>query len=183
MSRQPVMVTNRSPDSSGRQDVDPGVRRRDVVAEEIDRSFKMPLARYLWQSRILVVLSSPLLYFCFLALLVLDISVSTYQAVCVPIYEIPKVHRADYLIFDRSRLRYLNHLERVNCRYCSYANGLIAYVGEIAARTEQHWCPIKHSREIPSPHSRYDQFLHYGDAAAYREGVERVRRNFDDLNG
>ena len=63
MSRQPVMVTNRSPDSSGRQDVDPGVRRRDVVAEEIDRSFKMPLARYLWQSRILVVLSSPLLYF------------------------------------------------------------------------------------------------------------------------
>jgi len=93
------------------------------------------------------------------------------------------VHRADYLIFDRSKLRYLNHLERVNCRYCSYANGLIAYVGEIAARTEQHWCPIKHSHEIPSPHSRYDQFLHFGDAAAYREGVERVRCNFDDLNG
>jgi hypothetical protein len=54
---------------------------------------------------------------------------------------------------------------------------------EIAARTEQHWCPIKHSHEIPSPHSRYDQFLHFGDAAAYREGVERVRRNFVDLNG
>jgi hypothetical protein len=46
-----------------------------------------------------------------------------------------------------------------NCRYCSYANGLIAYVAEIAGRTEQHWCPIKHSQGIPIHHSRYDQFF------------------------
>jgi hypothetical protein len=131
----------------------------------------------------MVVLSSPFIYICFLAFLLLDVSASTYQAVCFPIYGIPKVKRSAYLIFDRSKLPYLNHLERLNCRYCSYANGLIVYVGEIVARTEQHWCPIKHGHDIPSPHSRYEQFFPFGDAASYREGVERVRRNFDDLNG
>ena len=153
------------------------------MAEETDRSLRMPLARYLRHSRIMVVLSSPFIYLCCLAFLVLDISISMYQAVCFPICEIPKVNRADYLIFDRSKLLYLNHLERLNCRYCSYANGLIGYVAEIAARTEQYWCPIKHSHEIPSPHSRYDQFIRFGDAPAYCEGVETVRRNFVDLNG
>jgi hypothetical protein len=31
----------------------------------------------------------------------------------------------------------------VNCVYCGYFNGLIAYVQEIAARTEQFWLPHK----------------------------------------
>ena len=74
------------------------------MAEETDRSLRMPLARYLRQSRVMVVLSSPFIYLCFLAFLLLDISVSMYQAVCFKIYEIPNVHRADYLIFDRGKL-------------------------------------------------------------------------------
>jgi len=55
------------------------------------------------------------------------------------------------------------------CVYCGYANGLIAYVREIAARTEQYWCPIKHARPIPAPHARYRVFFEYGDARAYRQ--------------
>jgi hypothetical protein len=43
----------------------------------------------------------------------------------------------DYLAFDRHPLQYLNLIEKVNCEYCAHANGIFAYVAEIAARTEQ----------------------------------------------
>src|SRR5215831_14597866 len=51
----------------------------------------------------------------------------------------------------------------------------IAYVREVAARTEQYWCPIKHSRVIPTPHGRYHLFFDYGDAEAYRRKLPAVR--------
>jgi hypothetical protein len=111
----------------------------------------------------------------------LDLFVSMYQAVCFPVYGIPKVRRNDYLVIDRKKLRYLNLLEGVNCLYCSYANGLLAYVVEIVARTEQHWCPIRHSRRIRNAHDRYSHFLPYGDAGAYREQIEKVRCDFSDI--
>jgi hypothetical protein len=109
--------------------------------------------------------------------------VTAYQAFSFPIYGIPKVRRSDYVIFDRSKLCYLNALERLNCAYCSYANGLMAYVVEIAGRTEQHWCPVRHAQRVHHPHSRYSHFLPYGDARAYREHIEAVRNDFKDLPG
>jgi len=87
--------------------------------------------------------------------LLLDLSVAIYQWVCFPIYGIPKVRRRDYIIFDQGRLAYLNAIEKVGCVFCSYANGLLAYIAEIAARTEQRFCPIKHARPAVQPHSRY----------------------------
>jgi hypothetical protein len=104
-----------------------------------------------------------------------------YQAVCFPIYGIPKVKRENYIVFDRQYLNYLNLIEKINCAYCSYFNGLIAYIQEIAARTEQYWCPIKHARRISKLHSRYQKFLSYGDAEAYRAQIEVVRSDFKDL--
>jgi hypothetical protein len=56
---------------------------------------------------------------------------------------------------------------------------LIGYVREIASRTEQYWCPIKHARRVIGTHSRYALFEDYGDAEGYRkwlEQFERVRR-------
>jgi hypothetical protein len=76
---------------------------------------------------------------------------------------------------DRYRLEYLNAIEKVNCTYCSYANGLIAYIREIAARTEQFWCPIKHGHRVRSPHQRYPLFADYGDAAGYRVRSGQLR--------
>jgi hypothetical protein len=93
-----------------------------------------------------VVLTAPVIYAVIVPLVLLDLFVTIYQRVCFPVYGIPKVNRGDYLIFDRHHLAYLNALEKLNCAYCSYANGLIAYVREIAGRTEQYWCPIKHAR-------------------------------------
>src|ERR1035438_1773221 len=106
------------------------------------RRLKTSSWKHLRNTRLLVILSSPLIYACVLPFLMLDASVALYQLVCFPIYGIPKVRRKDYLIFDRGKLAYLNTIEKVGCIYCSYANGLLAMIVEIAARTEQHFCPI-----------------------------------------
>lgn len=153
-------------------------------SEEIKREhrkLKTSLWRYIRQSRFFVALTAPLIYACVIPFLLLDLFVTIYQAFSFPIYGIPQVPRDSYILFDRGKLCYLNFLERLNCDYCAYANGLIAYVTEVAARTEQHWCPIKHARRIPSPHSRYSHFLPYGDANVYRERIEGVRNDFKDL--
>lgn len=145
------------------------------------RQLKLGLPSYLLHSRILVLLTAPVIYLGVIPFVLLDIFLLFYQGICFPIYGIPKVRRGDYVLFDRGQLKYLNLLERLNCAYCSYANGLCAFVAEIAARTEQHWCPIKHARRLRSPHSRYTHFFDYGDADDYRRDVEKVRNDFVDL--
>src|ERR1035441_2509579 len=147
------------------------------------RRLKTSSWKHLRNTRRLVILSSPLIYACVLPFLLLDLSVAIYQLVCFPIYGIPRVRRKDYLIFDRGRLAYLNTIEKVGCIYCSYANGLLAFVTEIAARTEQYFCPIKHAHAVAKTHSRYAKFLPYGDAKAYRRQSDAVARAYDDLAG
>ena len=61
------------------------------------------------------------------------------------------------------------------CEYCAYANGLFAYAGEIAARTEQYFCPIKHAHKVLGTHARYNRFLGYGEADAYEAKLEEFR--------
>jgi hypothetical protein len=152
------------------------------AAPPIDhRQFKRSSWKHIRTTRWLVILSSPLIYACVLPFLMLDASISLYQLVCFPIYGIPKVRRKDYLIFDRGRLAYLNTIEKVGCIYCSYANGLLALTTEIAARTEQYFCPIKHAHRLVQMHSRYAKFLPYGDARAYSEQSDAVARAYSDL--
>jgi hypothetical protein len=137
---------------------------------------RIPLLHYVIHARPLVALTAPLIYAMVVPFLLLDVGVTVYQRLCFPIYGIAKVRRSEYLIFDRARLPYLNVLERLNCAYCSYANGLIAYVREIAARTEQYWCAIKHSKQAPAPHDRYGAFAEFGDPHDYGANRERLRQ-------
>jgi hypothetical protein len=145
------------------------------------RRLKTSLARYVLQSRVLAVLTAPFIYAVIIPFVLLDLFVSVYQAVCFPVYGIPKARRRDYIAIDRNRLGYLNWLEGINCMYCSYGNGVLAYAVEIAGRTEQHWCPIKHARRVQNVHKRYSEFLPYGDAHGYRDTIEKVRNDFKDL--
>lgn len=128
-----------------------------------------------------VILSAPVIWAVLPAALCFDLMLSIFQSVCFPIYGIPKVRRDGYFLHDRRALPYLNIIEKVNCEYCSYVNGLIGYAQEIAGRTEQYWCPIKHARKMTTLHRRYIAFLDYGDGAGYRERIESARRDFDDL--
>lgn len=124
-------------------------------------------------------LTGPIIYSMIVPLLILDLCVSFYQATCFPIYRIAKVRRADYIVFDRQQLQYLNFIEKFHCTYCAYGNGLIAYVGEIVARTEEYFCPIKHARKVLGSHARYARFLDYGDAADYAARLEAIRAELD----
>jgi hypothetical protein len=145
------------------------------------RKLKHWLPSYIRDSRILAIVTAPVIYAVIIPFSLLDLFVTVYQTICFPVYGIPKVKRADYIVYDRGHLKYLNLVERLNCLYCSYGNGVCAYATEVSARTEQHWCPIKHARRLRSPHSRYTRFFDYGDAAQYSRKVETVRSDFVDL--
>jgi hypothetical protein len=118
---------------------------------------------------------APVIYALIVPLAALDLCVSIYQLACFPAYGIAPVARSRYFAFDRARLPFLNALERLNCLYCSYANGVIAYAREIAARTEQYWCPIKHAVPPQGTHDRYTAFEAYGDDASYDRRLAELR--------
>jgi hypothetical protein len=152
-----------------------GVVRFEQVVIARHRLLKARLLRYILGARPLMILTAPAIYALIVPLALLDLFVFVYQAACFPVYGIPWVRRSDYLAFDRGQLAYLNAIEKLNCEYCAYANGLLAYVREVASRTEEYWCPIKHARRVLGVHPRYGSFVDFGDADAYRHDLERLR--------
>jgi hypothetical protein len=161
------------------------IRKRRVFFEENviirHKEYVKRLFNYISDAPLKHIISAPFIWMCIIPSLLLDATISLYQAVCFPIYGIPKVKRQNYIVFDRQYLHYLNLIEKINCAYCSYVNGLLAYLQEIAGRTEQFWCPIKHAKRIKTLHSRYQKFISYGDAQTYRSQVNSVRHDFKDL--
>jgi hypothetical protein len=155
-------------------------QRRLSLSEEVAALQRRPsvsAVRYMLGSAAMSVIVAPILYVGVVPLALLDGFAAVYQAICFPLYGIPKVKRSDYLVLDRGDLPYLNGFEKLACVYCGYANGLAAYFREVAARTEQYWCPIKHARRTLAVHSRYPTFFEYGDAESYRLGLERLRES------
>ncbi len=120
-------------------------------------------------------LTMPVIYGAAIPLALFDLCISLYQLICFPVYRIARVKRADYIVYDHQHLAYLNIIEKAHCLYCSYAVGLLAYAGEIIARTEQYFCPIKHARKVLAAHSRYDRFLEYGEADDFHGKLETFR--------
>ena len=157
--------------------------RFEAEVKKQHRALMQRVSRYLSEAPLLNILTVPFIWFILIPALFLDLSVTVFQAVCFRVYGIPRVKRRRYIVVDRQSLAYLNPIEKLNCMYCGYVNGLIAYVREIGGRTEQYWCPIKHARRIASMHSRYGKFLEYGDAESYRNRLEEIRRDFRDLEG
>ncbi len=153
---------------------------REGVVEQHRRQI-VRLGTYLRQARLRNIFTAPVIWLCLIPALLMDVVVSFYQLICFPIYEIPKVIRRDYVVIDRQNLKYLNIIEKINCLYCGYFNGVIAYAQEVAARTEQYWCPIKHANQLKHVHSRYSRFFDFGDSDEFRENFHTVRKNFEDV--
>jgi hypothetical protein len=143
------------------------------------RQLKRSVLRWIVTDRPQNFITGPVIYALAIPLGFLDLCVTLFQATCFPIYRIAKVRRGDYIIYDRQHLEFLNWFERFHCTYCAYATGLIAYAGEIAARTEQYFCPIKHAQKVLGSHARYARFLAYGDAADYHAKLEEFRRELE----
>ena len=152
---------------------------RRVVFEQTVRDahqrIKLGVFRWFLTVRPQNYLTMPIIYGAAIPLVLFDLSVSLYQLACFPVYDIPRVKRAEYIVFDHQHLAYLNIIEKAHCLYCSYAVGMLAYTSEIIARTEQYFCPIKHAHKVLSAHSRYDRFLDYGDGEEFQCKLETFR--------
>ncbi len=121
------------------------------------------------------VVSAPFIYAMIVPMVFFDLALTLYQHICFRLYRIPRVRRANHMVFDRQHLSYLNIIQKINCTYCAYGNGLLSYGREISAQTELYWCPIKHARKIVDPHSGYAYFAAYGSAEEY-QGKQKVLR-------
>lgn len=133
---------------------------------------------YLLEAKLAHVLTAPVIYSLIVPITLLDTGISVYQHICFRVYGIPLVKRSDFLAIDHQYLAYLNSIEKLNCMYCGYANGVIAYSREIAARTEQFWCPIKHARRTRDLHSHTTAFADYGDADGYKQALDKIRADW-----
>ena len=148
---------------------------RDV--RRAQRRLRQSIPSYVLQSRPLNLLAAPVVYSMIVPIALLDAWVTVYQWICFPLFGIRKVARRDYIVVDRQKLRYLNGIEKLNCVYCGYANGVFAYVREITARTETYWCPIKHRKRTQDAHAYYEDFAAYGDAQGCKRRLPVLRRS------
>ena len=123
--------------SRWRYRIESGRIRFDREVRAAQRRLKRSIPRFLHESRLTNGLTAPVIYSIVVPVALLDLWVSLYQRVCFPVYRIARVRRADYIVIDRQHLAYLNGIEKLNCMFCGYANGVFAYVREIAGRTEQ----------------------------------------------
>ncbi|MBF0587742.1 MAG: hypothetical protein HQL53_01290 [Magnetococcales bacterium] len=130
------------------------------------------MLRSRWFLLIGKIMTAPVIWSIFIPLALLDLMATLYQSICFPIYGLPLVNRSEYIIIDRHKLSYLDLIEKLNCVYCGYGNGVLSYVQEIAGRTEQYWCPIKHRKESTKDHRYYNGFSEYGDEASYRKEIQ-----------
>ena len=125
-------------------------------------------------------ISGPFIYGLLVPLIIFDVSISVYQSICFRLYGVARVKRSDHFIFDHRHLAYLNIFDKLNCLYCSYAAGVINFSREIASRTEQYWCPIKHAHKILDAHHRYTDFLDYGNAEDYQKNMIEIRKKLQN---
>lgn len=129
---------------------------------------KFQTQRFWWH-----VLSAPFIWLPLVAVIFLDILGEIYHQICFPIYGIEKVKRSAYIqIMDRSRLQYLNPLEKLGCMYCGYVNGALLYFKEIAGRTEKYWCGIMHESKPGvkvQAHQLAADFVPYGNKEKFDE--------------
>ena len=153
---------------------------------EAHRKVKVAILPWVLTSRLRSIISIPFIYGMVIPLAIVDVTMTIYQHICFRLYDIALVKRSNYVVMDRHKLAYLNAIEKFNCLYCGYGNGVIAYAREIIARTEQYWCPIKHARRVVGTHSRYNKFLGYGDAQGYKTEALNFRESLkgeDDKKG
>ncbi|WP_193173214.1 hypothetical protein [Nisaea nitritireducens] len=151
---------------------------RAVFEDSVNRQHKLlktSLVTFLKRSPLASLIVAPAVYGLIIPIALLDLGVWIFQLVCFTAWGMERVKRSDHVIVDRHRLSYLNGIEKLNCWYCGYANGVIALAREVASRSEQYWCPIKHALRVRTRHPRYRNFVEYGDAEGFRAQLENLR--------
>ncbi len=122
-------------------------------------------------------ISIPFIWMMIFPMVLFDIFLETYHRICFRLYGIPIVNRQSYIRMDRQKLSYLKWYDKINCAYCGYANGLMAYGVKIAGDTEKYWCGIKHvpGNGFKEP-AHHKDFLKYGDEKAYKNKYCKLKK-------
>ncbi|NTU98591.1 hypothetical protein HGA64_01105 [Candidatus Falkowbacteria bacterium] len=134
-----------------------------------NKNWRIPTWQYVVPHSLRHLLSMPFIYMMIIPTVILDLFISIYNWTALPLYRIPPVKRSEYIIYDRQFLDYLNVIQKINCIYCSYVNGLFAFAGEIGARTERYWCPVKAAKRVKARHGWYSDFADYGNPEEWNE--------------
>jgi hypothetical protein len=150
------------------------VRFENEVLEKQKENMKNLLA-WFRDIPLLHLLSSPIIYAMVIPAVIFDLVLFIYQQVIFRIYKFKFIKRSDYIIYDHQYLGYLNSIEKLNCLYCSYFNGLMQYAAAIASRTELYFCPIKHAKKIAYEHEHYVKYFEYGEGDAYQLKLKELR--------
>ncbi len=118
-----------------------------------------------WPKRLILILT---IYPIVLFFLFTDFLIWWYQTIYFGILDIPKLPRHKYIIMGRYKLPGLSRMQRLNCGYCEYANGVIQWLKAVANQTEIYSCAIKYATPLPGQEYQagfYDQndiIHHYG---------------------
>ncbi|MGV8151195.1 MAG: hypothetical protein ACP5NV_05700 [Candidatus Woesearchaeota archaeon] len=114
-------------------------------------------------------ISFPFIWMMIIPIAILDLFLEIYHHICFPLYGIKIVKRSEYIMIDRQKLKYLRWYDKIQCAYCGYANGIMAYGTRIAGDTEKYWCAIKHSpkKGFNEP-AHHKEFLKYNDEKSFR---------------
>jgi len=147
----------------------------------LHHELKTGVLPWLRTSELRNVVSAPFVYAMIVPFVILDVFLTLYQFVCFPLYRIPKVRRSNYVIIDRHHLGYLNIIEKLNCIFCGYADGILAYTRQILSRTEMYWCPIKHARKVLDPHRRYAKFSDFGEGEEFETHIAAMREQVSQV--
>jgi len=150
--------------------------RLSLEVRQLQMRYRTSSLRYLLGADWRNIVTAPVIYVMIVPLLVIDLSFTVYQHICFRAYGVPRVPRRNFLVNDRHQLAYLNVIEKLNCSYCGYANGVVDYAREIVSRTEQYWCPIHHANRVVDAHLRYPQFFAFGDARGYQQDLQAKRQ-------
>ncbi len=130
----------------------------------------MKYRNFYYSRRVKHWLSAPVIYVLIFPFVILDIFMEIYQRICFPIYGLPIIKRGDYIAIDRHKLDYITWLDKLNCMYCGYINGLVVFILKIVGETEKYWCGIKHENKkgfVQPRHHRY--FSEYNNQEVFNK--------------
>ena len=84
------------------------IEGKRIKFEEATRRYHKTLVTrlhtYIFRTRFLNILIAPIVWFCIVPTVFMDLAVTVYQFICFPVYRIPKVRRSDYIVIDRHAL-------------------------------------------------------------------------------
>lgn len=120
-----------------------GKERFEQELLRLHKELKISAWKYIKKYGISATATAPIIYFGIFPTVLLDAFVTFCRYLCFRAFGISIGERNRYFVFERMYLDYLNFIQKVNCAYCSYGNGTVAYAGESLAKTENLWLPEK----------------------------------------